>query len=532
MKKIILSLFLSLLVPLSVMAFSDVSTDHLYNDAINWGIEEQIVTGYSDGTFKPDQKVNRAEFLKMLFEFQEQEILSYEIEFKDVEKGDWYYPYIETAVKKGLVKGYEDGTFRPDKNISFVEFAKIFVENLGFKMKYSYYKEVWYLRYVDILAKAGLILPTIEGFDYELTRAEILEIFYREANALEKDSQDYLSLYLNSGEEIEIIENPVMSKYVELLNYVEVLRKGLSFDEYPLPWNYIKSIDGESFVLVDANGDSLHGLLSFTRLAKDSLFYVSRLYVDSSVQSFLDHDASIFEDYEESEYDAGVMANKSYAYIPVKITLNGDWLVIPYVTRQVGAINLRTGKFVLETLPRFYSNVVFNGEKFVYFEHNEEGCVNNRLLIRNEKRAFKKDATCYLWTYDVSTQEEKVSDMESTFGMSMSEVFLKNQIKYVDDNFIWINEYEYAGCPVGTKKYVKKYDLDTLKFVGEKAHYFDDEYNKHVQFYDKDGGLTVFIEDNVGNLENKEWLEFIDKYSEFIDFLPEEKDTEALIKGL
>ena len=52
-------------------------------------------------------------------------------EITDVEKADWYYPYITTAEKRGVVSGYHDLTFRPDNQISRVEALKIIFSALA-----------------------------------------------------------------------------------------------------------------------------------------------------------------------------------------------------------------------------------------------------------------------------------------------------------------------------------------------------------------------------------------------------------------
>lgn len=70
MKKYIVSIvsLLILVVPQTVFAsFTDVSSDYHLYDSINWLQEQGVVVGYSDGTYRPDDDVNRVEFLKMLY---------------------------------------------------------------------------------------------------------------------------------------------------------------------------------------------------------------------------------------------------------------------------------------------------------------------------------------------------------------------------------------------------------------------------------------------------------------------------------
>ena len=87
-----------------------------------------FVGGYPDGSFKPNVSLTRVEAAVFLLKYlygQEilREVASYHVEgiFKDVDKESWYAPWVEIAFKKGLIKGYEDGTFRPNKFLTRLE---------------------------------------------------------------------------------------------------------------------------------------------------------------------------------------------------------------------------------------------------------------------------------------------------------------------------------------------------------------------------------------------------------------------------
>ena len=90
--------------------------------------ERGIITGYPDGTFRPDAPINRAEALKILFlatslpPFDNE---SYENIFSDVSQDDWFSPYVHDALSYAFIEGYEDGTFRPEKPITRGEATKL-----------------------------------------------------------------------------------------------------------------------------------------------------------------------------------------------------------------------------------------------------------------------------------------------------------------------------------------------------------------------------------------------------------------------
>lgn len=76
-----------------------------------------IVNGYSDGTFLPEKKVTRAEFSKMLCLTLGLSGDSYRADFADVASDDWYAPYVLALSGKGIVNGY-NGSFNPESNIT------------------------------------------------------------------------------------------------------------------------------------------------------------------------------------------------------------------------------------------------------------------------------------------------------------------------------------------------------------------------------------------------------------------------------
>ena len=99
--------------------YSDVSKDAWYNNAVSTLSNAGILDGYEDGTFRPDGNITRAEFATITARFLE---ASYDggNRFPDID-GHWAAEYINEAANAGIVDGYEDGTFRPQQNITRAE---------------------------------------------------------------------------------------------------------------------------------------------------------------------------------------------------------------------------------------------------------------------------------------------------------------------------------------------------------------------------------------------------------------------------
>lgn len=125
-------------------------------------ISKGYVNGYEDNTFRPENSITRAEFVKLVnkvFKFTE----AGSENFSDVNSGQWYYNEICIGVKAGYINGYEDGTFRPENPITREEACKTIAKvmnlkgdgNLGF-VDTDKISE-WAKEYVDALSDNKII---------------------------------------------------------------------------------------------------------------------------------------------------------------------------------------------------------------------------------------------------------------------------------------------------------------------------------------------------------------------------------------
>lgn len=103
--------------------FSDVARDRWSITAISYMNQLGIIKGYPDGTFKPEASITRAEFAAMAARFAE--LKEGRKTFTDLDKDYWAYDLIQRAASAGWITGYPDGTFKPDKNITRAEVVAI-----------------------------------------------------------------------------------------------------------------------------------------------------------------------------------------------------------------------------------------------------------------------------------------------------------------------------------------------------------------------------------------------------------------------
>lgn len=170
-------------------SFTDVTPSTKNSYAIGYLKNMGVVSGYPDGTFKPNGNLNRAELLKILVEAMgySPDANQYKNCFPDV-KEDWYAKYVCFAKEKGWIAGYPDGTFKPSSNVNKAEAIKMLLEVFGVTLSTpetnpfnDVPKTEWYSPYI-YTAQTMLLLEET-GMTYspskDITRGQISENLYR-----------------------------------------------------------------------------------------------------------------------------------------------------------------------------------------------------------------------------------------------------------------------------------------------------------------------------------------------------------------
>jgi len=182
----------------SAKDYIDLKPYYQYKDSIVKLVEENIMTGYSDGTIRPNDLINRAEFLKIV-------MLKNEIKpsgencFVDV-KNEWFGQYICKAKETGIISGYSDGTFKPEQNVSVVEASKILIEAKNILIFDRFEYNLWFEPYITKMSEERALPYSLTKFDHLITRGEAAEMIKR----LYGDFDNYESLNFES---LEIMSN-------------------------------------------------------------------------------------------------------------------------------------------------------------------------------------------------------------------------------------------------------------------------------------------------------------------------------------
>ena len=160
--------------------FPDVAEDATYAQAVQELSALGVVSGFEDGTFRPDELVTRAQMSKFivdaLAETEQAEASKAVTQFADVSEDHWAKGYINQGVADTFISGYGDGNFGPDDNVTYAQAQSMLVRAIGYQT-YAEGSGGWPNGYKTWAASQG-ITKGIYGLsdDTQLTRAQVAQL--------------------------------------------------------------------------------------------------------------------------------------------------------------------------------------------------------------------------------------------------------------------------------------------------------------------------------------------------------------------
>ncbi len=212
--------------------FSDVPSSHPNYAAIMDLKARGIISGYPDGTFKPDQVVNRVEALKII-------LLGAEIVvpnntgtggFSDTLASEWYSKYLLKAKELGIINGYPDGTFKPTQTVNLVENLKMLINAHNINLDTisvpenpfaDAFKDQWYAKFVEYAKEHHWITGDAQNMIYPsqgMTRGKLAQLLYNSIqdqaakDASQQQSQQQADQQIDPNAMVVNIQNSMFIK--------------------------------------------------------------------------------------------------------------------------------------------------------------------------------------------------------------------------------------------------------------------------------------------------------------------------------
>ncbi len=167
-------------------SYTDVAETATYATAVNELSALGIVNGYEDGTFKPDQKVTRAEVTKMVVAALAQtaaaDAAMGATAFADVAADHWASGYINVGSNSsGFINGMGDGTFAPEANVTYAQLVKMLVTSLGYGGM-ALQEGGYPTGYLTVGDRIGVTESVIANANDELTREQVARLIDNSIN--------------------------------------------------------------------------------------------------------------------------------------------------------------------------------------------------------------------------------------------------------------------------------------------------------------------------------------------------------------
>lgn len=167
--------------------FKDINSTDTYYNYINYLWKNDLISWYTDWTFRPNNTITRAELLKIIFKVLNLDIIDDNNDyFNDVPSNSWQKKYINSAIKLWIISK-DNNLFRPNSFISRAEALKMILlaSNVDLNKWVSCeYLDViwteWYSKYVNYSCKFNLIVIVWDKFypNKNITRREVVWVFY------------------------------------------------------------------------------------------------------------------------------------------------------------------------------------------------------------------------------------------------------------------------------------------------------------------------------------------------------------------
>lgn len=190
--------------------FSDVPKTYWALPFITALAQRGIITGFNDGTFRPDQPVTRSEYAAMIQRAFDQPFSQGAQQYSDIPSGYWAAPAIQEATRTEFLTGYPEGNFRPNQQIPKVQVLVALVSGLGLSSQSSpdqalqIYQDAeqiptWATGQVGAATESGLVVnypdQTLLNPNQNATRAEVAALIYQalaEAGEADRINSSYI----------------------------------------------------------------------------------------------------------------------------------------------------------------------------------------------------------------------------------------------------------------------------------------------------------------------------------------------------
>lgn len=212
----------------SFAAFTDVAEDASYNEAVTVMSALGLLKGYEDGSFGPDKTITRAEFAAVVVRMLGMEDAAAgaatATNFTDVPASHWAAGYVKIANQKEIILGYGDGTFGPDAEVTYEQAIKMLVCALGYAPMFADVKDAYPTSYMAQANTLGMTVGANGKIGDKATRAIVARLAY---NALDDKLMEQTGF--GSDKNFAQVNKTLLSDYLKVAK-VDTVVTPVGFD--------------------------------------------------------------------------------------------------------------------------------------------------------------------------------------------------------------------------------------------------------------------------------------------------------------
>ncbi len=277
---VVLAFAMVLSMGFSAFAYTDVTAGTKVAEAVGVLSNLGIFTGFEDGTFKPEDTVTRAQMAAIIcrtlgYEDQAQSSAGSTI-FNDVPASHWASGYVNVAQSLQIINGYGDGNFGPEDQVTYEQAVKMIVVALGYELD-AQAKGGWSTGYLAVASREGITKSANGTVGTPAARGTIAVLVYNslEVRLMDQDTwttsgkedefkklnETVLSKYLNVQKWEGVVAATPYSQYAASYNPDDTpeitLAPGCFYEEWrsgKLTKIYLTEVDGEEEVLAPLSG--------------------------------------------------------------------------------------------------------------------------------------------------------------------------------------------------------------------------------------------------------------------------------------
>lgn len=289
----------------AAQSFTDVSESNIHAESINLLAEAGIIKGYADGTFKPDAAVTRGQAAKMIvgaLELDTENVTN--PNFTDIKTSNQYYGAIATLENAGFIEAFEDNTFRPSAPITHAEIAAIFT-SIG-----------------ELTSEEALALVTGAGIEFNptknTTRAELSGLL---AIILLAEEEEEVEEVEEEVEEVEEVEEEIEGYQLSVLHVNDTHGNVETFPQLTTAVNEQKVKNPDSLLL--HAGDAFSGTLYFNEfLGQADIQFLNAMEFDAMTLGNHEFDLGVSPDGHKALVDF-IKAAK-FPFLTSNVDFSGD----------------------------------------------------------------------------------------------------------------------------------------------------------------------------------------------------------------